>query len=174
MFEKPQEGKAWVFGDNIDTDAIYPGRFLHIINPDEMAEHAFAFIKPEFNKEVKSGDIIIAGRNFGCGSSREHAVHCLKNSGVGAVIALSFARIFYRNAVNCALPVFTFDTTENDPVKIFGSVFGGDKVELDLEVNSIKVISSGKLLKIEPLPEHLQKIISAGGLIEHLKAEKTK
>ena len=162
-------GKAWVFGDNIDTDAIYPGRYLHILDQSEMAAHAFEFIKPNFVKNVEMDDIIIAGRNFGCGSSREHAVLCLKENGIGAVIALSFARIFYRNAINCALPVLTFDIEESRIVEIYSSIFDGDEVDLDIPVGVLEVIRSESYFNVNKLPEHLMEIIEHGGLIEHLK-----
>ena len=162
-------GNAWVFGDNIDTDAIYPGRYLHLLDPSEMASHAFEFTKPKFADDVEKDDIIIAGRNFGCGSSREHAVWCLKENGIGAVVALSFARIFYRNAINCALPVLTFDIEDSRVVEIYSAIFDGDEVDLDLLVNTLEVIRSESYFKVNKIPPHLMEIIEHGGLIEHLK-----
>ncbi|UCH89548.1 MAG: 3-isopropylmalate dehydratase small subunit [Thermoplasmata archaeon] len=171
-------GKAWVFGDNIDTDAIYPGQFLHIQNEPEMAQHAFEFIRPEFVKAVRPNDIIIAGKNFGCGSSREQAVLCLKQNGIAAVVAHSYARIFYRNAINCALPVLTFESMEQDMNGALQTINSGDEVKLEFTGNVLEVTSSGKSYNLQPLPAHLFEIVSHGGLIEHLKkrmeAEKSK
>lgn len=167
-------GKAWVLGDNIDTDSIYPGRYLHIMDPTEMAKHAFEFAKPAFAKKVEPNDIIIAGRNFGCGSSREQAVLCLKENGIGAVISLSYARIFYRNAINCGLPALTFDVDEKQIVKIYSSILDGDEVEMDFDANVLEVFNSELYFKINKLPDHLLEIILDGGLIEHIKRTKEK
>jgi 3-isopropylmalate/(R)-2-methylmalate dehydratase small subunit len=166
---EPIFGNAWMFGDNIDTDCIYSSQHLHILNSDQMASFAFENIKPEFAKKVQHSDIIITGRNFGCGSSREHAILCLKANGIGAIVALSFARIFYRNAINCALPVLTLDIDEKQIVDIYSSIFDGDEVELNFEENSLEAVSSGKKYNLNPIPEHLQEIINDGGLIKHLK-----
>lgn len=164
-------GSAWIFGDNIDTDSIYPGKYLHIIDPKEMAQHAFEFIKPEFKERVQVSDIIIAGKNFGCGSSREHAPASIKSSGIGAILALSFGRIFYRNAINIGLPVYTFDIDEKTMVEIYSSVFDGDDVELHFDENRLEVYSSGASYKYESLPENLQEIIASGGLVPYLKSK---
>jgi 3-isopropylmalate/(R)-2-methylmalate dehydratase small subunit len=165
----PLVGNAWIFGDNVDTDSIYPGRFLHILDRKEIAKHAFEYLKPDFVKKVEPLDVIIAGRNFGCGSSREHAVLTLKHNGIGAVIALSYGRIFYRNAINNALPVITFDMDEKEIVALYSSVFDGDEVDLEFGENRLEIVNSGERFNLKPIPEHLLKIINDGGLIEQLK-----
>ena len=169
MSREPVYGSAWIFGDNVDTDAIYPGRYLHIIDKEDMAAHAFEFVKPEFVKKVEPEDIVIAGKNFGCGSSREHAVHCIKQNGISAVIALSFARIFYRNAINTGLTAVTLDIDENKLVDLYSNVFDGDDVQLDLEKGILTLESTGAEFPVLPLPEHLRAIIDDNGLIEHMK-----
>ena len=165
----PLVGNAWIFGDNVNTDAIYPGQFLHILDRKEMARHAFQYMKPDFVRKVEPLDVIIAGRNFGCGSSREHAVLALKHNGIGAVIALSYGRIFYRNAINNALPVITFDMEEKEMVQLYSTVFDGDEVDLEFGENRLEIVSSGDRYDLNPIPEHLLKIINDGGLIGQLK-----
>jgi 3-isopropylmalate dehydratase small subunit len=162
-------GNAWIFGDNVDTDSIYPGRFLHILEKKEMARHAFEYVKPDFVQRVEPNDVIIGGRNFGCGSSREHAVLALKHNGIGAVLALSYGRIFYRNAINNALPVLTFNMDEKEMVKLYSTVFDGDEIDLEFGANRLEVVSSGERYELNPIPEHLLSIINEGGLIEQLK-----
>ncbi len=148
--------RIWKFGDNIDTDAIIPGRFLIINDPEELAHHAFEGTRDEFAKEAKPGDVIVAGKNFGCGSSREHAPIALKGAGISMIIAESFARIFYRNAINVGLlPVVCPEA---------GSILEGTAVMVDL--NGGYLVNEGKKLAIEPIPEFLRKIIDAGGLVE--------
>ena len=151
--------RTWKFGDNIDTDAIIPGRFLTINDAAELATHAFEGIRDEFSKEAKEGDIIVAGRNFGCGSSREHAPLALTGAGIQMVIAESFARIFYRNSINVGLlPVIcpqASEITEKDQVI-------PHLIEGHLEV-------SGKKMPTEPVPEFLRRIIEAGGLVAYAK-----
>lgn len=151
--------RVWKFGDNIDTDAIIPGRFLTINDPLGLAEHAFEGIRDEFSRKVQEGDMIVAGRNFGCGSSREHAPMALTGSGVRVVIAQSFARIFYRNSVNVGLlPVIcphAGEITEQDQII-------GHFAEGFIDV-------SGKKMDIEPVPAFLQRIIDAGGLVSYAK-----
>jgi len=154
-------GRVWVFGDNIDTDVIIPGRYLVLSDPEELAKHVMEGVDPDFSKKVKKGDIIVAGRNFGCGSSREHAVIALKYAGISAIIAESFARIFFRNAINLGLPVIICPG-------IRGLVKNGDEVEIDLVKGKIK-LPGAKELSFEPLPPEIMDIIRAGGLINYLK-----
>jgi 3-isopropylmalate/(R)-2-methylmalate dehydratase small subunit len=157
-----KNARAWKFGDDIDTDAIIPGRFLTINNPDELAKHAFEGTRDEFAMKVKQGDVIVGGRNFGCGSSREHAPLALMGAGVKVVIARSFARIFFRNSINVGvLPVVCPDAdTIADGAKITLNIAGGF-LEAD-----------GKKHAIEPVPEFMQGIIDAGGLVDYAKALK--
>lgn len=151
--------RVWKFGDNIDTDAIIPGRFLTINDPKGLAEHAFEGFRDEFAGQVREGDMIVAGRNFGCGSSREHAPMALTGSGVRIVIAESFARIFYRNSVNVGLlPVICPRA---------GEITEQDQIVAHLADGYIEV--SGNRFDIEPVPEFLQRIIDAGGLVEYAK-----
>ncbi|WP_321508698.1 3-isopropylmalate dehydratase small subunit [uncultured Methanoregula sp.] len=152
-------GRIWKFGDNIDTDAIIPGRFLTINNPDELAKHAFEGTRDEFAKKVKEGDVIVGGRNFGCGSSREHAPLALIGAGVRVVVARSFARIFFRNSVNVGvLPVVCPDADK---------IADGEKIILNLRDGYIEV--DNKKFVIEPVPVFMQGIIDAGGLVEYAK-----
>lgn len=151
--------RIWKFGDNIDTDAIIPGRFLTIYDPHELAKHAFEGIRDEFASEVKMGDVIVAGKNFGCGSSREHAPIALKGAGITMVIAESFARIFYRNAINVGLLPVICDKA--------GSIIEGNSVMVDLTGGHL--IVEGKKLPIEPIPDFLMKIVNSGGLVEYAR-----
>lgn len=162
MVQKCIIGNAWCYGNNINTDLLFPGRYLAITDPSEMAEHALADLDNKFSQNVQPGDIIIAGNNFGSGSSREQAVMCLKFSGIGAIIAVSYARIFYRNAINQGLPALI------SPVAI-EIVNTGDKVELDLENYTLKNQTTGKRCPSEPIPDFLLEIITDGGIIPHLR-----
>jgi 3-isopropylmalate/(R)-2-methylmalate dehydratase small subunit len=158
------KGKAWVVGDDIDTDQIYHGQYLPLTDPKEMAKHAMEFVPgmEGFAKKVKAGDIVIAGKNFGCGSSREHAVVCLKENGVSCVVAESFARIFYRNAVNLGFPVL-------ECRGISKKVKTGNKVEVNLGTGSVTNLSTKKTLKGQP-PSGLElEIAEKGGLLKYLK-----
>lgn len=151
--------KVWKFGNDVDTDAIIPGRFLTIYDPMELAKHAFEGTRPEFAMGVARGDIIVAGRNFGCGSSREHAPLAFLGAGVQVVIAKSFARIFYRNAINTGLlPLICAETD-------------GIADMSDIEINTAKGIArvDGKTYYLEPVPAFLKEIIDAGGLVEYAK-----
>jgi len=155
------KGKVWKYGDDVNTDVIFPGKYTYTItNPKEMALHALEDLDPKFAKEVKKEDIIVAGRNFGCGSSREQAATCLKYAGVGAVVAHSFSRIFFRNAINQGLPLVQCkEAVEN--------VSSGDTITIDFEKGEI---SSGKgIFKFPPLPESVLGILKDGGLIPHIK-----
>ncbi len=151
--------RIWKFGDNIDTDAIIPGRFLTINDPKELAVHAFEGIRDDFAKNASKGDIIVAGRNFGCGSSREHAPLALIGAGIQMVIAESFARIFYRNSINVGLlPVICPRASE---------ITETDQVVPHLDEGYLEV--SGKKMPIEPIPDFLRRIIDAGGLVPYAK-----
>jgi len=156
------KGKVHKYDANVDTDAIIPARYLNVSDPEELAKHCLENIDPGFVKRVKAGDIIMATTNFGCGSSREHAPLAIKASGVSCVIARSFARIFFRNAINIGLPVLecaeAVDNTED-----------GDALEVNLAGGKIKNLNNGRKFAAEPYPEFMAKIISAGGLIEYTK-----
>lgn len=157
------KGRAYKFGDDINTDVIYPGKYLWITTDrEEMARHCFEAVYPEFLKGAKAGDVIVAGKNFGCGSSREQAATCLKHFGVSAVVAESFARIFYRNAINLGLPVVVAPG-------ITGLVNHGDTVEIDLERGSVKNTTTGGDIRSAQLPPFIMQIISDDGLIKHLQ-----
>ncbi len=155
------KGKAWKFGDNISTDHITPGRYFHLrSNIQELAKHVMEDADPDFMKKFKPGDFVVGGRNFGMGSSREHAPLALKVAGVSAVLAKSFARIFYRNAINVGLPVLIVDT---DPIE------SGDELEVDLSSGIVKDLTKGIELKAKPLPDIMIKILKEGGLVEFVK-----
>lgn len=154
-------GKAFKFGDDISTDHIAPGRLFHLrSNLPEFAKHVLEDADPEFASKMRPGDFVVAGNNFGLGSSREHAPQIIKIAGVGAVIAKSFARIFYRNAINIGLLLIECDT---DPID------AGDSLELDVKNGVLKDITKGLEIKITPLPDVMVKLLNDGGLIEHLK-----
>lgn len=157
-------GKVWHFGDNIDTDLIIAARYLNTSDPKELAKHVMEDIDPQFVNKVKAGDIIVTGENFGCGSSREHAPIALKAAGVSAVVAKSFARIFYRNAFNMGLPIFELD--ESNEIK------EGDIISISMESGEIK--NSAKTYKFTPIPPFMQELLSCGGLINYAKVEMTK
>ncbi|HPE63932.1 MAG TPA: 3-isopropylmalate dehydratase small subunit [Methanothrix sp.] len=154
-------GRAWKFKDDIDTDAIIPGRYLVINDPEGLAEHVFEGVRPEFAGEVRAGDFVVAGSNFGCGSSREHAPLGLKGAGVKAVIASSFARIFFRNSINIGLPLFVSADVER--------IRDGDSIEIDADEGIIFNRSRGESYKTTPLPPFLQEIVEAGGLVDYTK-----
>lgn len=155
------KGRAFLFGDDISTDHIAPGRYFHLrSNLPELAKHVLEDARADFAQKISPGDFVIAGRNFGLGSSREHAPRIMKIAGVGAVIAESFARIFFRNAINVGLPVITVDTKK---------IGEGDELEVDLGRGAVKDITQGFELTFQPLPKVMQKILSEGGLVEHIK-----
>ncbi len=157
-----KKGKAWVYGDNVDTDVIIPARYLNSADPKELALHCMEDIDDTFAKKVQEGDIIVAAENFGCGSSREHAPIAIKACGVSAVIAKSFARIFYRNAINIGLPIV-------ESAEIRDETRPGDEIEIDIKNGEVKNLTRGKTYKISPFPEEIQELISAGGLINYTK-----
>ena len=158
------KGRAWKFGDNIDTDQIFPGAYLTLTDVEEMGKHAMEGVpgREDFAKKVNKGDIIVAGKNFGCGSSREQAPIAIKGCGVSVVVAKSFARIFYRNAVNIGLPIM--ECADVDEIE------DGDTLEVDLESGEIKVVNKDLTLKGSPLTSLEFEIMKAGGLIPYLKS----
>jgi len=157
-----KNARVWKFGDDIDTDAIIPGRFLTINNPDELAKHVFEGTRDEFAKNVHQGDVIVGGRNFGCGSSREHAPLALMGAGVKVVIARSFARIFFRNSINVGvLPVVCPEADK---------IADGARISLNIKEGFLE--TDGKQYAIEPVPPFMQGIIDAGGLVEYAKSMK--
>jgi len=157
------EGKAWKFGDNVDTDAIIPARFLNVSDEGLLAKSCFIDLRPDFVKGVGQGDIIVAGANFGCGSSREHAPLAIKTAGVSVVVAQSFARIFYRNAFNIGLPILECD----EAVTVIGE---GARVSVDLESGEIRDTEKGVRVFAKPIPEFMREMIQAGGLVAYIKA----
>ncbi|OGP65761.1 MAG: 3-isopropylmalate dehydratase small subunit [Deltaproteobacteria bacterium RBG_16_42_7] len=156
------KGRTWKFGDNIDTDAIIPARYLNTSDPKELAKHVMEDAEKEFPNKVRVGDIIIAGNNFGCGSSREHAPLAIKAAGISAVIAKSFARIFYRNAFNIGLPIFESEGASE-------RISEGDVIEIDADKGRIRNITKSEEYAAKPIPPFMQELISAGGLIEWTK-----
>lgn len=155
------QGKAWRFGDSVTTDHITPGRYFHLrSNLPELARHALEDLRSDFASEVKKGDFIVTGKNFGLGSSREHAPTILKLAGVSAILAQSFARIFFRNAVNIGLPVVIMDTT---------FINEQDELEVSLEKGLVKNITNDRVAQFNPLSPELLRILQDGGLIEHVK-----
>lgn len=158
------KGNVWKFKDNIDTDVIIPARYLNTTNPEELAAHCMEDYDPCFIKKIKKGDIIVAGENFGCGSSREHAPLAIKTAGISAVIAKSFARIFFRNAINIGLPIFTSK-------EIYDVAEQGDELEILPEEGTIRNVTENKEFKINPLPSFIQELLTVGGLVEYTKKE---
>jgi len=155
-------GKAWKFGDDVNTDLIVPGKYLELVDPHEMAKHAMEGIDPDFPDKVSEGDVVVGGTNFGCGSSREHAVIALKYVGVGAVVAESFARIFYRNAINLGLPAL-------ECPGISEAVSEGDSLEIDLKRGKVVHATTGKELEFVPLPGFMVEVLGEGGLVTYIR-----
>jgi len=155
-------GKAWKYGNNVNTDYIIPGRYMELTDPNEMAKHAMEGIDPSFVLNVKKGDIVVGGTNFGCGSSREHAPLALKYSGIECVIAETYARIFYRNAINIGLPAL-----ECKGITI--NVAQGDQLEVDLGTGVIENKSNSKKIKFTPLPPFMLEVLNSGGLVPYLR-----
>lgn len=149
--------RAWKFGDDVDTDAIIPGRYLVLNTPEELAAHAFEGVRPEFASSVKKGDVVVAGRNFGCGSSREHAPLALKGCGIQCVVAESFARIFFRNSINIGLPLLECGDA--------GTIEDGDELRIDMGAGIVRNITQQRTYRASPLPDFIQRIVEAGGLI---------
>lgn len=155
-------GTVFKYGDNVDTDVIIPARYLNSSDPAELAQHCMEDIDKEFVKKVQKGDIIVANKNFGCGSSREHAPIAIKESGIALVIAKSFARIFYRNSINIGLAIV-------ECPEAVDAISEGDTVEADLDNGIIRDVTTGKEFHVAPFPEFIQTIIANGGLIESIK-----
>jgi 3-isopropylmalate/(R)-2-methylmalate dehydratase small subunit len=162
--EKVIKGKAFVYGPNIDTDQIYPGRFLDLTDPDDVGKHAMEGADPDFRQEFTAGDIIVATTNFGCGSSREHAVVTLKAVGVGAILADSFGRIFYRNAINLGIPLLVCP----DIAKI---VKKGDVVSVDIATGKVVNETTGATVQAQPLTGYVASILESGGIKPMIKSQ---
>ena len=161
------KGRIWKFGDNIDTDAIIPARYLNIWDPQGLAAHCMEDADPDFMKKMKKGDIIVGGENFGCGSSREHAPIAIKAAGIACVVAKSFARIFYRNAFNMGLPIF-------ESADLWGKVESGSEIEVDADGGLIRIIGEAGSLPIQPIPPFMQELIADGGLMNHIAKARAK
>ncbi|MCJ7732509.1 3-isopropylmalate dehydratase small subunit [Candidatus Bathyarchaeota archaeon] len=156
---KPIRGRVHLFGDNIDTDQIYPGRYIELTEPEDIKQHAMEGVDPGFADSVQRGDIIVAGTNFGCGSSREHAVITLKSSGVSAVVAKSFARIFYRNAINQGLTVVEVPSLSHE------NLSAGDMLMVNIEMGVV-TSGAGEEWSFTPLPVNIIEILEAGGVFK--------
>ena len=154
-------GKTWTFGENIDTDVIIPGRYLRTFNPQDLADHVLEGERPDFTKNVQKGDVIVAGENFGCGSSREQAPVAIKTAGISAIVAKSFARIFYRNSINIGLPVIVSDIEAKD----------GDIIKIDLSEGILINETSGETASFEPFKEFMLNILEDDGLVNHYLKE---
>jgi 3-isopropylmalate/(R)-2-methylmalate dehydratase small subunit len=155
------KGKIWKFGDNIDTDAIIPARYLNTSDPKELAKHCMEDADPAFMTKMKPGDMIVGGENFGCGSSREHAPIAIKAAGISCVVAKSFARIFYRNAFNMGLPIF-------ESRDLFDAVAEGGKITLDGAKGKITVDGTDQKFSISPIPPFMEQLIADRGLMKHI------
>ena len=156
------KGRVWKFGSDVDTDRIIPARYLNTSDPGELAKHCMEDEDPKFSSMVRHGDMIVAGKNFGCGSSREHAPIAIKASGVSCVIARSFARIFYRNSFNMGLPILESD-------ELYRSTKQGDVLEVDIDKGEIRNITKKLVFKARPVPPFMQELVRAGGLLKAIK-----
>ncbi|MBR3574567.1 MAG: 3-isopropylmalate dehydratase small subunit [Lachnospiraceae bacterium] len=159
------KGHVLKYGDNVDTDVIIPARYLNSSDPAELAQHCMEDIDKDFSKRMKKGDIIVASKNFGCGSSREHAPISIKASGISCVIAETFARIFYRNAINIGLPIIECPEASK-------GIDDGDEVEIDFNTGIITDITKGTTYQGQAFPEFMQKLIAAGGLVNYINETK--
>lgn len=159
------KGRALVFGDDINTDVIIPARYLNTSDPTELAAHCMEDIDPTFIERVKKGDVLVGGKNFGCGSSREHAPIALKASGIACIVAKSFARIFFRNALNIGLPIV-------ECPQVTDSIKEGDTVEIELDKGTIKDLTSGMSFKAQPFPPFMRDLIVEGGLLAYASKRK--
>jgi 3-isopropylmalate/(R)-2-methylmalate dehydratase small subunit len=155
--------RAWKFGDDINTDVITPGRYTVTTDRKRLGEIAFIEYRPEFAKEVEEGDVIVAGSNFGCGSSREHSPVAIKAAGVSAVIAKTFARIFFRNSINIGLPLFVCEDADK--------IDDGDDIEINIKTGEVRDKTKDIVLKAKPLPEFMQRIVEKGGLVNFLRSD---
>ncbi|MBI5059372.1 MAG: 3-isopropylmalate dehydratase small subunit [Deltaproteobacteria bacterium] len=158
-------GKAWKYGDDVDTDVIIPARYLNSSDPAELARHCMEDIDASYAGKVSPGDFIVAGKNFGCGSSREHAPISIKASGASAVVARSFARIFYRNAFNMGLPIF-------EAPEAVDAIETGDRISVDMEKGILRNETKGKEFRFSPIPPFMQELVAAGGLLNYIKTRK--
>ena len=159
------KGRAWKYGDDVDTDVIIPARYLNTSDPAELARHCMEDIDATYAAKVSKGDIIVAGKNFGCGSSREHAPIAIKASGASAVVARSFARIFYRNAFNMGLPIF------EAPEAVDG-IDAGDRLAVDMEKGVLRNETKGREYRFTPIPPFMQELVAAGGLLNYIANRK--
>jgi 3-isopropylmalate/(R)-2-methylmalate dehydratase small subunit len=155
------EGTVWKFGDNVDTDVIIPAPYLVTTNPGELGKHCMEGLDPTFSERVRSGDIIVAGRNFGCGSSREHAPMAIKGSGISCVVAESFARIFFRNAFNTGLAIF-------EAPGVSEGVQAGDRLSVNQDTGKIMDYTTGKVFLANPIPPFMQQLLESGGLMSYV------
>lgn len=159
------KGRAWKYGDDVDTDVIIPARYLNTSDPAELAKHCLEDLDPAYAARVAPGDFIVAGKNFGCGSSREHAPIAIKASGAAAVIARSFARIFYRNAFNMGLPIF-------EAPEAVDAIDAGDVVAVDMTEGTLRNETKGRDYRIAPVPPFMQELVAAGGLLRYVAARR--
>ena len=155
-------GRTWRYGDNVDTDVIIPARYLNVSTAEELAQHCMEDMDPGFAGAVQPGDVIVAGENFGCGSSREHAPLAIKGAGVSCVVARSFARIFYRNAINVGLPILESEAAVD-------GAEGGHELAIELEGGQIRNLTTGRIYQAEPYPPFMMEIINAGGLVPYTR-----
>ena len=165
MSSRELKGKAWKYGDDVDTDVIIPARYLNTSDPAELARHCMEDIDADFASKVSRGDFIVAGKNFGCGSSREHAPIAIKASGASAVIARSFARIFYRNAFNMGLPIF-------ESPEAADGIDAGDRVSVDMERGVLRNETKGTEFRLAPVPPFMRDLLAAGGLLNYIAKRK--
>lgn len=156
------KGKVIQYGDNVDTDVIIPARYLTATDPLELAKHCMEDLDPDFQKKLDNNSIIVAGKNFGCGSSREHAPLAIKGSGIKAIIASSFARIFYRNAINIGLPILELEEADT-------RLLSGDEVEINIQKGTITNLTQNKVYQAQPFPQFIQEIMARGGLMNLVK-----
>lgn len=155
-------GRIWKFGDHINTDLIIPARYINATDPAFLAAHCMEDADPGFVRKIKPGDMIVAGENFGCGSSREHAPIAIKASGIACVIAKTYARIFYRNAFNMGLPIF-------ESAELYDRAADGEMIEVDGSTGEIKLVAArGETIRVQPIPPFMQELISDGGLMKHI------
>jgi 3-isopropylmalate/(R)-2-methylmalate dehydratase small subunit len=161
-----RRGQVWKYGDNVDTDAIIPARYLNVSTPEDLARHCMEDVDATFAGAVQAGDVVVAGENFGCGSSREHAPLALKGAGVSCVVARSFARIFYRNAINVGLPILECPGAAEEAES-------GQQLEVDLKAGQVRNLSSGQVYQAAPYPPFMMALIEAGGLIPYTRRRKT-
>jgi len=159
------QGRVWKFGDNVDTDMIIPARYINASEPSVLARTCFIDVAPDFSIKVSPGDVLVAGRNFGCGSSREHAPLAIRESGIRVIIAESFARIFYRNAFNIGLPLL-------ESAEAAEKLKTGDRIRVDLASGRIEKQAAGEVFPARPIPEFMQTLIEDGGLIPHIRKRK--